>query len=508
MALTPGLLLHLLKLLSIFFLSIIFLVNLSRIWSKKTNLPPSPPKLPFIGNLHQLGHLLHHSFRDLSQKYGPIMLLHLGHTPVLVISSAEMAKEVMKNHDIVFANRPISTAAQVLFYKCQSVGFAPYGEYWKQVRKICVTELLGVKRVQSFKFIREEEIDFLIMKILQSCSQQSPVNLSDMLLTLSNNILSRCNFGRRHENIDDDNHKFGKLSREVMHLLGAFSFGDLFPCLRWMDVLTGLTARLKRTCQQVDVLLDSIINEHLIEREIQNSLENKQDFVDVLLHVQKENELNIDINKDNIKAILMDVLVGGMDTIATTMEWTMAELLKSPNTMKKVQAEVRQIVGKKMRVQEEDIQQMEYFKCVIKEALRLHPPGPLLVPRESVTSTQIEGYGIPPKTRLYINVWAIQRDPMLWDRADEFVPERFSESTLDFRGQNFEFLPFGSGRRSCPGMSFGIAVVELALANLLYWFDWELPHGELNEMLDMSESVGFTVTKKIPLHVLPSHYMA
>ncbi|KAK9088011.1 hypothetical protein Syun_030405 [Stephania yunnanensis] len=503
----PGLLLHLLKFLSIFLLSILFLRRLSRIWSKKTSLPPSPPKLPFIGNLHQLGDLLHHSFRDLAQKYGPIMLLHLGQAPVLVISSAEMAREIMKNQDTVFTNRPALTAVRIVLYQCQDVGFAPYGEYWRQMRKICVSDLLGVKRVQSFKFVREVEIDCLIKKISQSCSKGSPVNLSDTLLTLSYNILSMCSFGRKSEKVDNI-HMFGKLSREVLQLLGAFSIGDFFPCLRWMDVLTGLIGRLKRTTQQLDVLFDGIIDDHLKKGEIQNSLDNKQDFVDLLLHVQREKKLSIDISKDSIKAIMMDMFLGGTDTTATATEWAMAELLKSPNKMKKAQEEVRRIVGKKPKVQEEDIQEMEYLKCVIKETLRLHPSGPLLLPRESITSTEINGYTIPPKTRVYINAWAIQRDPMTWDKAEEFIPERFSESTVDFKGQDFELVPFGSGRRSCPGMSFGIAVVELALANLLYWFDWELPNGELKEMLDMTESFGFTVNKKIPLHLLPSHYVA
>ncbi|KAK9082677.1 hypothetical protein Scep_029148 [Stephania cephalantha] len=499
---------HLLMIvLTIFFLAILYSVSLSRTWSKKTNLPPSPPKFPFIGNFYQMGDLLHHSFRDLSRKYGPIMLLHLGHTPVLVISSAEMAREIMNNHDSVFTNRPALTAAQIILYKCQDIGYAPYGEYWKQVRKICVMDLLSVKRVQSFKIIREEETDFFIKKITQSCSQGSPVNLSEMLLTLSNNILSRCAFGKIPEDVDGFN-RFGKLAREAMQLLGAFSIGDFFPCFRWMDVLTGLTRRMKRTSQQLDVLFDSIIDEHLMKRDIQHSLDTKQDFVDFLLHVQKEKKLNIDIGNDNIKAILMDMFIAGTDTTATVIEWAMAELLKSPDTMKKAQAEVRKIVGKKMKVKEEDIQQMEYLKCVIKEALRLHPPVPLLIPRESVTSTQIKEYTIPSKTRVYINVWAIQRDPVLWDKADEFIPERFIESTIDFRGQDFELVPFGSGRRSCPGVSFGIAVVELALANLLCWFDWDLPNGEIKEKLDMSEFFGITVNKKIPLHVLPSYYMA
>ncbi|KAK9146064.1 hypothetical protein Sjap_005967 [Stephania japonica] len=369
-----------LKLLSIIFLSILFLVILCGTWSKKRSLPPAPPKFPFIGNLHQLGDLLHHSFRDLSQKYGPIMVLHLGHAPVLVISSAEMARVILKNHDSVFTNRPALTAGQIIFYKCQDVGYAPYGEYWKQVRKICVTDLLGIKRVQSFKFIREEETDFLIKEITKSCSLGSSVNLSEMLLALSNNILCRCTFGKKPENADGIN-TFGKLSREAMQLIGAFSIGDFFPYLRWMDILTGLIGRMKRTSQQLDVLFDGIIDEHLMKRDIHNSQDHKQDFVDLLLRVQEENKLNIGISRDNIKAIMMDMFVAGTDTNATTTEWAIAELLKSPNTMKRAQAEVRRIVGKKSKVQEEDIQQMDYFKCVIKETLRLHPPAPLLVPR-------------------------------------------------------------------------------------------------------------------------------
>ncbi|KAK9146067.1 hypothetical protein Sjap_005970 [Stephania japonica] len=434
---------YLMIVLTIFFLATLSSARLRRTWSKKANLPPSPPKFPFIGNFYQLGDLLHHSFRDLSRKYGPIMLLHLGRAPVLVISSAEMAREIMQNHDRVFAYRPALTAAQIILYKCQDIGYAPYGEYYKLARKICVTDLLSVKKVQSFKFIREEETDFFIKKITQSCHKDV-----------------QCAFGKSPEDADGIN-RFGNLSREVMQLLGAFSIGDFFPCLRWMDVLTGLIRRMKTTSQKLDVLFDRIIDEHLTKTDIHHSLDTEQGFLDLLLHVQKENKLNNNISKDNIKAILMDMFLGGTDTTATTIEWAMAELLKSPDTMMKAQAEVRKIVGKKVKVKEEDIQQMEYFKCVIKEALRLHPPLPLLIGRESVTSTQIKEYTIPAKTRVYINAWAIQRDPVLWDKADEFIPERFIGSTIDFTGQDFELVPFGSGRRSCPGVSFGIAVVSL-----------------------------------------------
>ncbi|XP_026377938.1 cytochrome P450 71A1-like [Papaver somniferum] len=219
--------------------------------SKSSNtykLPPSPPTIPIIGNLHQIGKLAHRSFRHLSQEYGPLMLLHLGQSQTLVVSSAEMAKEIMKNQDLVFPNKPSSTAANALFYGCTDIGFAPYGEYWRQVRKICVLELLNAKRVHSFKNVREEEVDTVIQKISSSCSSMEEgevvINLSKVLLTLTNNIVSRCAIGAKYESAHEN--KSGELSREISRLLGAFSFGDYFPSLGWMDVVIGLSSKLKK----------------------------------------------------------------------------------------------------------------------------------------------------------------------------------------------------------------------------------------------------------------------
>lgn len=197
------------------------------------------------------------------------------------------------------------------------------------------------------------------------------------------------------------------------------------------------------------------------------------------------------------------MFVGGTDTTSTTIEWLMAELLQHPNVMKKVQEEVRSVVGKKSKVDVEDINKMVYLKCVIKETLRLHPPVPLLVPRETSASVKLGGYDIPSNTTVFINAWAIQRDPNWWDKPEEFIPERFENVAIDFKGQDFQFIPFGCGRRGCPGMPFGVASVEYVIANLLYLFDWKLPDGEIAENLDMSELYGLTVNKKVPLHALP-----
>ena len=207
------------------------------------------------------------------------------------------------------------------------------------------------------------------------------------------------------------------------------------------------------------------------------------------------------------------MLLGGVDTVSTVSEWLMAELLRNPKVMKKAQEEVRRVVGQKGKVDTDDINRMHYLRCVFKENLRLHPPAPLLIPRETSKSVEIGGSHVPAKTRVLVNCWAIQRHPGFWDKPEEFVPERFEDNPgFDFKSQeHFQMVPFGFGRRQCLGMQFGIINVEYLIANLLYWFDWKLHTGDdgqalLPQDLDMSEVFGISVHKKVPLHVVPIHY--
>lgn len=201
------------------------------------------------------------------------------------------------------------------------------------------------------------------------------------------------------------------------------------------------------------------------------------------------------------------MFVGGSDTTSTALEWAFAELMKNPETMKKAQEEVRRVVGYKSRIPENDVRQMKYLQCVVKEALRLHPPVPLMVPRETGSGVKLRGYDISPKTTVFFNVWAIQRDPQVWEKPEEFIPERFENSEVDFKGHDYQFIPFGIGRRGCPGMSFGVSSLEYLLANLLYWFDWKLPANcKSAQDIDMSETYGLTVNKKVPIHVEPIPY--
>lgn len=189
----------------------------------------------------------------------------------------------------------------------------------------------------------------------------------------------------------------------------------------------------------------------------------------------------------------------GSDTTYTVLEWAMTEILRHPIVMRNLQNEVREITGSKSYVNEDELAQMKYLKAVIKETLRLHPPIPMLVPRKSRQETKINGYDIPAGIAVMTNAWAIQRDPAYWEQPEEFIPERFLNSQIDFRGQDFEFIPFGAGRRICPGITFAIANNEIILANLVHKFDWMFPDGTDIETLDMSECIGVSAHRKIPL---------
>jgi cytochrome P450 len=281
-----------------------FLYVFKRIRRGKPNLPPSPPKLPFIGNLHQFGTLPHRSLQALSNKYGPLMFLYLGNAPTLVVSSADMASEMMKTHDIICSNRPQTTAANTLLYGCKDVAFSSYGEYWRQVRKICVLELLSLKSVQSFQYVREEEVEVLINNIRDSCLKGESVNLSEMLIATSNNIVSRCILGQKFEEGEDGKSRFGHLSRKVMVLLGAFCFGDFFPFLGWIDVLTGFIPSLKATFRELDALFDQVVEEHKT-MQTDNDKPHGRDLVDILLKLQKNGMLDIELTQANLKAIIL-----------------------------------------------------------------------------------------------------------------------------------------------------------------------------------------------------------
>ncbi|XP_020597992.1 premnaspirodiene oxygenase-like [Phalaenopsis equestris] len=470
---------------------------------------PGPWNLPIIGSLHLVvgRHPPHQSFRNLSAVYGPIMSLKLGDIKVVIISSAEAAREIMKTHDIDFASRPVNESVEAIFYGSNNMVFGPCNEFWRQMRRLCSMELLSIRRVRSFRAVREDEVSHLIRHI--AASSGVVVNLSSKMAETSNNIMARASIGGRC----DDQKLFLSALSDAVEILSGFTIVDLFPSIPFIRRITGYLKGLEQCGKKLDTMAEKIVEEHKEKwaKHVSNNDNGQlmeEDLTDVLLRVQREDSLQFPITNDNIKALINDMLMAGSETTSTTLEWAMSEMVQNPTIMEKAQREVREVIGNSGGLEnladEKLISgRLTYLQLVIKETLRLHPPGPLLLPRENQESQVIMGYVIPAKTKVMINMWAIGREEKYWGDPESFRPERFEENHVDFKGAHFEYVPFGAGKRICPGMQFALSTLEIILAHLLYYFDWKFL-GEKGEKLDMTEAFGITARKKAPLVLLPT----
>ncbi|KAF3637564.1 Cytochrome 71AV8 [Capsicum annuum] len=467
------------------------------------NLPPGPWKLPLIGSIHHLiaNQLPHHTLRDLAKKHGPLMHLQLGEIPTVVISSPRVAHEVLKTHDIALANRPELLSIKILCYNYSDIAFAPYGNCWRQMRKLCALELLSAKNVQSFVTIREEEAFNLVESV--KLTSGSTINLTEKMYALTSAVICRAAFGKRRK---DESAYFMSLIRELSLMITGLDISEVFPSFKFLQVITGTKAKLVKLHKKLDKVLDLIIKEHKQKLDGEEESSTKNDLVNLLLKLQESGTLDFPFSTDNIKAVILDIFVAGTETSATVLDWAMVELMRNPKVMEKAQTELRRILKGKHKVTESDLKQFSYLKLVIKETMRLHPPLPLLLPRECREHCVIDGYDIPMKAKVIVNAWAINRDAEFWEDAESFLPERFTNfdcsTNMEFIGQNFEYLPFGGGRRICPGISFGLATIQLPLAQLIYYFNWKLPHGMKPEDVDVTESSGTSCSRKDNLCVI------
>ncbi|KAJ3700470.1 hypothetical protein LUZ61_004175 [Rhynchospora tenuis] len=477
----------------------------------KGQFPPGPLKLPIIGNMLMMGELTHRGLAALSERYGGLIYLRLGFLHAFAISSPQMAREVLQVQDTVFSNRPATIAITYLTYSRADMAFAHYGPFWRQMRKLCVIKLFSRKRAESWASVRDE-VDSMICYVANA-TPDTAVNLGELIFNLTTNITFRAAFGAQG---NEDQEKFTSILQEFSKLFGTFNIGDFIPWFGWMD-LQGINKRLKAARASLDRFIDKIIDEHV--RNPKGGDDINADMVDDMLAFLVESkdrkgaeggddlQNSLRLTRDNIKAIIMDVMFGGTETVASAIEWAMSELMKNPDDMRQLQAELTSTIGLDRKVQEADLDTLPFLKCVVKETLRLHPPIPLLL-HETAEDCFVAGYFIPKRSRIMINVFAIGRDKSSWKDAEAFRPSRFStmrdSAGKDFKGNYFEFLPFGSGRRSCPGMQLGLHTLELAVAQLAHCFNWNLPKGIKPSELDMSDVFGLTAPRAVRLSVVPT----
>ncbi|CAN6338668.1 unnamed protein product [Urochloa humidicola] len=516
----------------------------SVVWRRRSqrqplNLPPGPRGWPVVGSLGLLaggGLPPHRALAALAARHGPLMYLRLGSFDVVVASSAVAARLVLKTHDLAFADRPPAAGGAIIAYGCRGIVQTPYGAYWRMARKLCATELFSPRRVDEFERVRAQEMRAMARRLLE-CGGAA-VTVKEHLMGFTTRNVLRMVLGDKW--CSDSNGGGGggegeelwRLLEEAFAVSGSVeNVGEWLPWLAWLD-LQGFLRRMKRVHVLLDRFMERVLQEHEEDwrrrRRIAGDGElAARDLVDVLLQLaeddgqqqQEEEPSGTRLTRDGIKAIIQDIFAGGTETAALMMEWAMAELLRRPAAMSAAAAELDSVVGRDRWAAESDLPGLPYIDAVVKETMRLHPVGPLLIPHHAREDTAVAAaggvYDVPAGARVLVNAWAVGRDPAAWaDAPGEFRPERFlaggAAEGVDARGAHFQLVPFGSGRRMCPAYGLAMKEVAAALANLVHGFAWRLPDGMAAEDVSMEESFGLSMCMKTPLVAvaeprLPAH---
>ncbi|KAI9180093.1 hypothetical protein LWI28_001094 [Acer negundo] len=464
------------------------------------NLPPGPRPFPVIGNILELGNKPHQALAELSKTYGPIMSLKLGSITTIVISSPHVAKEALQKHDQALSSRTILDGVQFQDHHKVSMVWLPALAPWRNLRKVCATQMFAAQRLDATQAVRQKKVQEVVDYVHENCTSGSVVDIGQTAFTTVMNSVSNTFFSIDLAHYQSDlSQNFNDLVYGVMEEIGKPNIANYFPILRSIDP-QGIRKCTTTYVEKIFYIFDGIIDERIQARETMMSKESK-DLLDSLLNLAEENSSELSLAV--IKHLFLDLFVAGIDTTSSTIEWAMAELLHNPEKLTKAQTELRQVLGKDGLVQEFDIKKLPYLQAVMKETLRLHPPAPFLVPHKAETEVEICSYLVPKTAQILVNVWAMGRDSSVWQNPNSFMPERFIESEIDVKGRDFELIPFGAGRRICPGLPLAQRMVYLMLASLLCTFDWKLANDMKPEDMDMTEKFGLTLHKSEPLLAVP-----
>ncbi|OUZ99478.1 Cytochrome P450 [Macleaya cordata] len=468
--------------------------------SQTTNLPPGPVPLPIVGNLFKfIGKNPHESLTHLVDIYGPLMSLKLGSLTTIIVSSSTMAKEVLQKHDQSFSNRTVLDAVSALNHHESSMVWLPVSHRWRSLRKITNSLMFTTQKLDSNQTLRRQKLNDLISFVHQKSLSGSSIDIGEIIFTTVLNLISNTMFSMDMADLYSESSagEFKRLVKAVMKEAGDPNLADYFPILRWIDP-QGARRRMTRYFASSNEFFDRMMDERLQSKQTRTS----HDLLDTLLDISLQ-ENGFEVGRPEIQALIKDFLFAGSETSAITVEWAMAELLHNPHMMAKARLELHEIIGKDQPVEESDIVRLPYLQAIVKETLRLHPTVPFLVPRKAETDVKIHDYVVPKNARVIVNVLAIGRDPTIWTNPTSFNPERFLNSEIDFRGQDFELIPFGSGRRICPALPLAQRMVHLMLGSLLHSFEWKLVDGLKPEDMDMQGKLDITLQKAEPLQAIP-----
>ncbi|KAJ0765533.1 putative cytochrome P450 [Helianthus annuus] len=479
----------------------------------KLEAPKPSGALPLIGHLHFLrGQApIARILGKIADDYGPIYSLRLGFRRAIVVSSWQMVKECFTTNDRNFASRPNMAISRHMVYNNAGFALAPYGPYWREIRRMVTSELFTSQRVEKFKNVRDSEVKNSVKELsllsLKKGGQSSIVEMNKWFDHITFNIIIRILAGKRFSNgcsdegnNNEDSHVKQAITRGL-YVSGVFVVSDIFPYLEWMDI-GGHVKAMKQVAKEVDGVVGKWLDEHIEKKKKEADSDENEDFMDLMLStLPKDAEMSGYGRETVIKATTMILMLTGSESTALTMTWALSLLLNHPHILKAAQKELDVHVGRKKWVEESDITNLVYLQAIVKETLRMYPPGPLAGPHEALEDCKIGGYHVTKGTRLIMNVWKLHRDPQVWSDPDEFRPERFLEehSEINYQGQNFEYIPFSTGRRMCPATMFAWHVIHLTLARLLQGFDLSTPMGK---PVDMSEGLGIALPKVKPLEVI------
>ncbi|XP_035546337.1 trans-cinnamate 4-monooxygenase [Juglans regia] len=486
------------KTLLALFVAAVVAITISKLRGKRFKLPPGPIPVPVFGNWLQVGDDLNHrNLTDMAKKFGDIFLLRMGQRNLVVVSSPDLAKEVLHTQGVEFGSRTRNVVFDIFTGKGQDMVFTVYGEHWRKMRRIMTVPFFTNKVVQQHRFGWEDEAAGVVeeLKKTPEASTTGIVIRRRLQLMMYNNMY-RIMFHRRFESVDDPLFvKLRALNGERSRLAQSFeyNYGDFIPILR--PFLRGYL----KICKEVKERRLQLFKDYFIDERKKLSSTKATDneglkcAMDHILDAEKKGE----INEDNVLYIVENINVAAIETTLWSIEWGLAELVNHPRVQKKLQQELDKVLGPGVQVTEPDIQNLPYLQAVVKEVLRLRMAIPLLVPHMNLNEAKLGGYDIPAESKILVNAWWLANNPAHWKKPEEFRPERFleEESQVEANGNDFRFLPFGVGRRSCPGIILALPILGITLGRMVQNFELLPPPGQ--SKLDTTEKGG-----QFSLHIL------